>query len=809
MQDVRYGLRRVLQSPGFSAVVVATLALGIGANAALFSVVDAVLLRALPYAAPERLVTVEHYYPSLNHLKASVSAPGFRDYATLTEIFSGVAVEDSWGANLTGEGEPERLRGALVSGRFFGTLGVPPAAGRPVVPGDDVAGRERVVVLSHGLAERLLGGPRRAVGRSLLLNGRSYQVVGVMPPSFRDVSKQGVELWAPLVFSPEDLAEANRPNEHLALVARLRPGISPERAQAELTGFAGRLKRAYLQIYPADWNLALTTLHEKAVGDLRVRLLVLLGAVGAVLLIACANVASLLLARASGRAREVAVRTALGATRWQLVRQLLVESLLLALAGGALGLALAVLAMRAAARAAGALAFAGLPLADLRLDPAVLLFTAAAALGTGLLFGLAPALATARADTQQTLREGGRSASAGRSRQRVRRALVIAEVALALALLVSAGLLVKSFARLADVSTGFRPDHLLTFTLSLPKDQYPTEAQQVALFDRALARLRAVPGVIDAGATSTLPFSGDWATAGFQVEGYVPPPKEPAPWGDLRVVTPGFFSTLGVPLLRGRAFTEEDGPRAVKVAVVDEEMVRRYWPHADPLGKRILFSIPGKPTEPLTVVGVVRHTKHEGLDAGARVQLYLPLRQMGYSFLYVALRTATEPRAALPAVRAALREVDPALPLFGVHTMSELVEGSTAPRRVSALLLALFSGMALLLASLGIYGVMSYAVAQRGHELGVRMALGAAKGEMLRLVLGQGMALAASGLALGVVAALGLTRLLQSQLFAVQPTDPETFLAVTAILAAVALAANLLPALRATRVDPVVALREE
>jgi predicted permease len=805
LQDLRYAFRRLVQNPAFSAIVVATLALGIGANTALFSVIDAVLLRVLPYADPERLVTINHFYPSLGNLKAPVSVPGFRDYSGLTQLFDSAAVEGGWSANLTGQGEPQRLNGAQVTGRFFGTLGVPVAAGRPLIPGDDAAGHERVAVLSHGLAGRLLGGAGNAVGRKLLLNGESYEVVGVTPPSFRDFFARNVELWTPLVFKPEDFADSNRTNESLSFVARLRPGVSIEGARQELVAFAGRLKHDFPNSYPPDWGLLVTSLHDKASGDVRPMLLILLGAVGFVLLIACTNVANLLLARASGRGKEIAVRAALGATRWQIARQLLVESLLLALAGGVLGLALGAWAMRAAA----SLNVASLPLAELRLNGTVLLFTLGVALATGLLFGLAPALVTSRADTQQTLKEGGRSVSAGRGRQALRRVLVVAEVALALALLVSAGLLLKSFARVQEVQTGFRPDHLLTLSLALPKAQYATGVQQIALFDRALARVAAVPGVHAVGATSVLPFGGSWSTSGFAIEGYVPPPKQPGPWGDIRIVSPDFFRALDVPLLKGRVFTDQDGPGAVKVTVIDEEMVRRYWPHADPIGHRINRGSSKKP-DLYTIVGVVGHTKHEGLDAESRIQLYYPYRQAtGVSFLTLALRTGTEPRSALPGVRAALREVDPALPIFGVHTMSELVDSSTQERRFSALLLGLFAGMALLLASLGIYGVMSYSVAQRTQELGVRMALGAAKGNVLGLVLRQGMTLAALGLAVGLFSAFVCTRFLESQLFAIRAHDPETFLLVTAILGGVALAANLLPALRATRVDPGVALHAE
>ncbi|HTQ78993.1 MAG TPA: ABC transporter permease [Thermoanaerobaculia bacterium] len=809
MQDLRYGLRRIAESPAFSAIVIATLALGIGANTALFSVIDAALLRPLPYADPERLVSVDHFYPSLNNLKAGVSVPGYRDYGSREHVFASLAVESSWSANLAGLGEPQRLSGAQVTGRYFGTLGVPTAAGRPLVPGDDQAGHERVVVLSDGLAGRLLGGAKSAMGRKLQLNGESYEVVGVMPPSFRDFFSRNVELWTPLVFRPEQFADNARTNEFLSLTARLQPRLSLHQAQVEMTAYAGQLKRQFPDFYPPDWDLLVTSLHEKASGNVRLMLLVLLGAVGFVLLIACANVANLLLARASGRSREIAVRTALGATRWQLVRQLLTESLLLATAGGVLGLALGAWAMRAVA-SLNLAGLSGLPLAELRLNGTVLLFTGAVALATGLLFGLAPALTTARGDTQKTLKEGGRSASAGRSRQALRRSLVVVEIALALSLLVGAGLLLKSLQRLEGVSTGFNPEHLLTFNLALPTVQYKTEDEQRTFFDRALTRLASVPGVRAVGATSTLPFGGSWSTGSFDVEGYTPLPQQPGPWGDMRLVSPGFFAALEVPVLKGRVFSPADLATGVKVAVVDEEMVRRFWPKGDPIGKRLGFSPPaGKPHDWFTVIGVVGHTKHEGLDAESRVQLYLSSTQKGLPAMTVALRTATEPQAALPAVRTALREVDPGIPVSGVHTMSELVEASTGKRRFSALLLGLFSGMALLLASLGIYGVMSYAVAQRRHELGVRMALGADKGRVLGLVLGQGMALAAAGLGLGLLAALACTQLLKSQLYAVRATDLATFGTVTVVLGGVAFAANFIPALRATEVDPMVALREE
>ncbi|MBV8199923.1 MAG: ABC transporter permease [Acidobacteria bacterium] len=804
MQDLRYAFRRIVQSPAFCAVVVLTLALGIGANTAFFSVIDAVLLRPLPYADPDRLVTVEHHYPSLDDLRASVSVPGFRDYSTRSRLFESVAVESGWNANFKGEGDPQRLTGAQVSGRFFGTLGVPAAAGRLLVPGDDQAGHDKVAVLSYGLAQRLFGGPERAVGRRLRLDDESYEVVGVAPAAFRDFFNAKVEMWVPIVFRPEQFADSYRTREWLALTARLRRGITPATAQKEMAAFAAQLKSDYPNSYPRDWGILVTPLREKASSKVRSMVLMLLGAVGLVLLIACTNVASLLLARASGRAREIAVRTALGASRLQLVRQLMVESLLLAAGGGVLGLLLAAWATRAVASRE----IASLPLGDLRLDGTVLAFTLAVTLATGILFGLAPALVTVRTDPQQVLREGGRAAGRG-ARQGARRALVVVEIAMALTLLTCAGLLLKSLGRLTDVRPGFNPDHLLVANLALPVTRYPTEALQIAFFDHTLARFEAVPGVRAVGATTTLPFGGDWETRAFTIEGLVLAPNQPGPWGDVRAVSPGFFRALEAPILRGRAFTAQDRQGAAKVAIVDEEMVRRYWPHGDPLGKRVAFGQSPKDADWMTIVGVAGHTKHEGLDAESRVQLYLPYRQQGTPYMAVALRTATTPRSVLPAVRAALKEIDPGLPLFGVSTMAELVDASTGPRRFSTLLLGIFSGMALLLAALGIYGVTAYSVAQRSHELSVRMAIGAARSDVLGLVLRQGMSLAAVGLGLGLVAALAATRLLGSQLFSVRPTDPPTFVLVTAVLAGAALLANLYPALRATRVDPVVALREE
>ncbi len=807
LHEIRYSARRLIKSPGFSTIVILTLALGIGANTAIFSVVNAVLLRPLPYRDPGRLVTVEHHYPSLNALQAPVSAPGFVDYRDRTHVFDGVAVQSSWSVNLTGAGDPERLRGSRVSALYFSTLGVPALRGRALLPEEDAEGRDKVVVLSYGLWQRLFAGETSAVGRTMQLNGESYQVVGVMPPHFREFFGRNAELWTPLALRTEEFDARNRTREWLNLTARLKPGVSIEQAQAELTSLAAQLKREYPQEYAPDWGLLVTPLSDRATGKVRPALMVLLGAVGFVLLIACANVANLLLARAAARMKEVAIRTALGAKRWHLVRQLLTESVLLALIGGTIGLLLAFWGVKAL------VAFnpSNLPRADeVGIDGTVLAFTLLVSIVTGMLFGLAPALQTSKTDLQRTLKEGGRSSSADRGGQAVRRVLVVAEVALALTLLIGAGLLIRSVARLQGVDPGFDPRNLLTFNISLAQAKYPSDTQQIAFFDEVLPRIAGVPGVQAVGATSVMPFGGSWTTGSFEIEGYQQPPGQPSPWGDIRFVSADFFKTLRVPLLKGRVFTERDGPSAPPVVVVDEELVRRYWPNQDPIGKRISRGAPaGEQPEWMEVVGVVGHTKHEGLDAENRVQLYFPYRQSGMRSMAIAVRTAGEPQRLTSSVRQAVQSLDRDLPLSQVATMEQNLEASVGQRRLSMILLGLFAGIALVLASIGIYGVMSYSVTQRSQELGVRMALGAARGRVLRLVLGQGMRLAVLGIGIGLLGAFLLTRLIASQLYAVRATDPLTFTAVALLLGAVALFANLLPALRATRVDPVVALRQE
>jgi len=810
LQDLRYSLRRLAKSPAFTGIVVLTLALGIGANTAIFSAVNAVLLRPLPYRESHRLVTIEHVYPSLD-LEAPVSVPGFLDYKRKSRSFESMAVQAGWQANLTGIDEPVRMQGQRVTGEFFATLQVPALLGRTLQPGEDSLGRERVAVLSYDAWRRIFGGASDIVGRSLSLNGESYQVVGVMPSGFRDFFNRNAEIWTPLVFQPEQLTDENRTTEFLNLIARMRPGVPLEQAGGEMRTIAEQLKRDYPDNYAPDWSLMVTPLSVQATGNVRPALLVLLGAVGFVLLIACANVANLLLARAATRSKEIAVRTALGATRERLLRQLLTESVLLSLAGGAIGLLLAYGGVRALVAAD----VRNIPRVDeVAIDGTVMLFTLLVSLVAGVLFGLAPAVHTATPDLHEALKEGGRGTTADRGSHALRRSLVVTEVALALTLLTGAGLLLKSFARLQQVDPGFDPANLLTFNLALPQTRYPSDTAQIAFFDQVFPAIARIPGVVSVGGTSVMPFGGSWSTGSFDIEGYEPPENQPGPWGDIRIVSPGFFETLRIPLLRGRYLTDEDREGSRQVAVIDQEFVRRYWPSENPLGKRFTFGPPEGVTDTtqnewIEVVGVVGHAAHEGLDADPRIQLYLSYRQAGLPFMAVAVRTRGNPERFVNLVRDAVRSVDPDQPIANPARMEELLSRSVGQRRLSMMLLSLFSGIALALASVGIYGVMSYSVTQRSRELGVRIALGADRSDVLRLVLRQGMGLAVLGIGIGIAAALALTRLIESQLFGVTATDPATFASVALVLAATALLANLIPAIRATRLDPAVVLREE
>jgi predicted permease len=810
IQDLRYAIRTLAKSPGFTVVAVVTLALGIGANSAIFSVINAVLLQPLPYRQPDRLVEVNHFYPSLNNLYASVSVPGFRDYSARTDLFEKSAVERRGAMNITGAGEPERVNVTRVSGKFFPTFGVTAALGRVLRPDEARAGHDHEVVLTYGFWKRKFGGDPAAVGQTIRLDDEDYTVVGVMPRRFRDFFSARTDLWMPVVFTPDQFADSRRTNEFLAFTGRLAPGVSVEKAQAEMHTMARQLRRSYPNSYASDWDLLVRPLTQLATGEIRPALLLLLGAVGFVLLIACANVASLQLARSAARAREIAVRVALGASPRRLMRQLMTESVLLAFAGGLVGLLLAWWGLPALL----ALNPNSLPRgATVHLDLRVLGFTLLVSIAAGLLFGLIPALQLRRSDVHESLKEGGRGAVGERHSLAWRRGLVVATMAVALTLLAGAGLLIRSFSRLVAVDPGFRPDHLLTFAVSLPTAKYPNDTVRSAVLQRLADAVAAAPGVVAAGGTSVLPFGGNWSTASFSVEGYQPPPNAPGPWGDMRVVTPGFLTTLGATLRRGRQFTSADRGGAPRVVIVDDEMVHRYWPNEDPIGKRVTFNnLTDSSITWITVVGVVSHTLHTGYDDQRRVQLYFPVAQVGLPFMVYAARTRGDPLASLGAVRAAVASVDDGLPLAAVNTMDELMGQSTGPRRFAMLLLAGFAGLAMLLASVGLYGVMSYIVTQRSRELGVRVALGASAEDVLRLVLDQGLRLALAGVGIGLVAAFLLTRVanvMRKLLFDVKAYDPVTFVVVPLLLIAVALLASWLPARRATRVDPIEALRTE
>ena len=805
LRDLKYSLRRLANTPVFTTIVVVTLALGIGANTAIFSVVNTVLLRALPYRDPGRLVSIEHFYPSLNNMEAPISARGFRDYRDKTKSFESVAVEMQFGANLTGTGDPERIPGVRVSGDYFHVLAVAPQLGRVLNRDDDEPGHEHVVVLSDGVWTRLFARKPSAVGQTIELNGESYQIVGVMPAGFRSFFARTADLFVPLAL-PATAFTGGYTNEYLNSVARLKPGVSLQTAQAEMATFAENLKRANPNRFSPKWTLKIRSLDDLSSGRIRPALLVLLGAVGFVLLIACANVANLLLARAAMRIKEIAIRAALGADRASLVRQLLTESVLLAFGGGILGLALAQWSVKSLVALNPNLPRAS----EVGIDANVVVFTLVVSLATGLLFGLAPALQTSNTNLQETLKDGSRSGAADFAGRSLRRGLVVAEVALSLTLLIGAGLLIKSVARLQGVDPGFDPHGVLVFNLNLPQVKYSSDTAQILFADQLLPRLNSVPGVRAAGVTSVIPFGGGWSTSSFNIENLIVPPGQNGPWGDVRIVSPEFFSALRIPVRRGRLFNSQDTQNSPQVVVIDDEFARKYFKDVDPIGKRITFGAPpGKDSTWITIIGVVGHAAHEGLDAERRIQYYFPTSQVGLRNMTVAVRTTGSPLAMLPALREAVHSIDRNLPLSSVNTMDKLVESSVGQRKLSMMLLGVFSAIAMVLASIGIYGVMSYSVTQRTRELGIRMALGAVRSRVLLLVVRQGMALAGTGIVIGLLGAFGLTRLLTNQLFAVRATDPSTFALFSALLVAIALIATLVPALRATRVDPVVALRDE
>ena len=807
LQDLRFGVRTLVKSPGFAIVALLTLALGIGANSAIFSVVNAILLRPLAYKNPEQLVLVNHNYTKIN-LKASVSAFGYAHYRDNAKSFESIAAISGWAANLTGQGEPERLTGQTVTANFFPMLGAEAAIGRTFAVGEDSEGKNRVVVLSHGFWQRRFGGDKNILNKPLSLNGENYTVVGVMPESFQYGREIGmiIDLWSPIVFTPDQLSSNSITNEFLAVMGRLRAGVSQQQAQAEMHNIAANLRQQYMQGADAsNWDLLLTSFREQVVGDISTMLWIVMLVVGFVLLIACANVANLLLARASARQKEIAVRTALGAGRWRIIRQLLTESVLLSVVGGGLGLIIGYWGVKALI----SLNADSIPRAnEISLDWKVLLFTFGVSILTGVLFGIVPAIQTTKTDLHETLKEGGRSAASA-TKQWIRSSLVVVEIALALAVLVGAGLLVKSFMHVQQVNPGFNPQGMLTMHLSLPGTKYSEAPQRANFYKQLINDVRSLPGVQSVGAVSVLPLSGGGSSGSFRIEGRDVPQGQSLPHGARWAATPDYFKTMGIPLIRGRYFEERDTAESLPVAIIDQSLAQKYWPKEDPVGKRISFEGPANNRLWREVIGIVGHVKHTDLEGESRAQYYMPHQQRPQGGMAIVIRTPSDPNLLAGSVRGVVKAADSELPIFRVRTMEQFVADSMTQRKFALLLICVFACLALLLSAIGLYGVMAYSVTQRTHELGLRMALGAQASDVLKLVVKQGMLLAVVGLALGVVGAIFLSRLMKTMLFNVSATDPLVFVGIALTLAAVALLACFIPARRATKVDPMVALRYE
>lgn len=801
-RDLRHGLRALRLRPGFTAVAVATLALGIGASTAIFSLVHGVLLSPLPFAQPERLVTFWMSAPSKGLPEIHLTQALFAYLGGHHRSFEALAAYSATGFTLTGSEEPERLRGTNVSEAFFRVLGARPLHGRTFLPEEDTPGRNLVAVLSHGLWQRRFGGDPAVVGKSIVLDGIPTVVVGVMPASFEFPAES--ELWVPVGIDPERFNYW-----YLETVGRLRPGLDARAVQDEVAALADGFKRRHPEHFPEAKGEPSTAvampLAASIVGAHRAPLFLLLAATGLLLLIACANIAHLLLARATAQGRELAMRSCLGASRRRIICQLATENVLLALAGAALGVVLAAWWIEALKR----LAAGSIPRVDQAgLSPTVLLFAVAVTLLAALLFGLAPALRLSQTSPREALEDGGRGGASARHR-RLTSAFVVSQLALSLVLLVGAGLLLRSFQRLRAVDPGFRPENVLMARLELPDSRYADDDAVRGFYGPLLDQVRALPGVRAAGLTQRAPFSSRNFQDEFIVEGQEPRPGEPIPVANLRVVSTGYLEAIGTPILAGRPFAELDDAAAPPVAIVDDKLARQYWPAQSALGRRLrLGGDPGR-NPWMTVVGVVASVKHSGLDETADLCLYRPLAQRPWWDAYLVVRTAGAPAALGGTLRREVARLDPGLPLFEVRTLEEAVAASLAARRLTDLLLAAFALVALLLAAVGIFGVMSLEVGGRRREFGIRLALGARSGEVLRLVLAQGMRLALGGLALGLAAAAALARLLESQLYGVAPLDPLTFATVSAVLACVALLACYLPARQATQADPIAALRAE
>jgi putative ABC transport system permease protein len=799
LQDLRYGFRLLVRSPGFSLTAIAALAIGIGANTAIFSVINTLLLQRLPYRDADRLAIVwEHNLP--RDRKTNVAAPAnFLHWRDMNQVFEDLgSATITYSVTLSGGAEPEEAMTQSVTAEIFQILGVQPALGRTFTPDENRPG-VRVAMISDRLWKRRFHADPSVLQRAVVAQGTSYSVVGVMPPGFSFLDKN-VDVWVPIGFTAQSRTPRGR---SLLVVGRLKPGVTFDRAQQDMT----RVSASLTEMFPdfnTGWTSRVVPMRDQLTGDVRPALFVLAGAVAFVLLIACANVANLLLARATARQRELAVRAALGAGRARLVRQMLAESVVLSVAGGLCGLLLA----RWALGFLRGVVAERLPIQRLEMvgiDGLVLLFTVVASLACGLFFGIVPALTASGSSFTDALREGGRTGSGSRG-NRTRSVLVVTEIALALMLLVGAGLLVRSFVQLLDQNPGFDPTRTVTMRLSLPQARYGAEGQRGQFYARFFDRVDALPGVGSSGAISFLPLNGLGAATSMRIVGKPEPPRGQEPVTDVRVITHEYLKTMGIPLLKGRLFNELDAADAKGRVVINQTMAERHWPGEDPIGKRVRITWDDQEDE---VIGVVGDVRHAGLDGEIRAMTYWPFARNPYGTMTVTVRTTGDANRVVSSIVGVVREFDPELAVAAVQTMEDVVATSVAERRLTMLLLMIFAGAALLLAAVGIYGVIAYSVTQRTQEIGIRMALGAQRGDVLRMILRQAALLAGTGVVAGGIGALLVTRLMSGLLFNVKPTDPLTFAGVSALLAVVAIAASCVPGLRATRVDPVIALRAE
>jgi predicted permease len=803
LQDLRYGFRTLIKKPGFVLVAVVTLALGIGGSTAIFSVVNAALIKGLPYRSSDQLYHLWERTPQKEFNKREFSYPDYQDYQQ-NSVFDGLAAYSGAGAILSGSGEPESVPAVRASANFFNVLGVDPIVGRTFQPDEDKPGGPKVTILTYGLWQRRFGGDASIVGRAITINGESYTVIGVLPASFQ-FALRPADLWLPYQPTPNQLSR--RFMHGTNLIGRLKSGVTAVQAQSELSVIAGRIEQQFKESH-AGTVATLVPLQEEVVGTVRPILMVLLAAVGFVLLIACANVASLLLTRSLARAKEVAIRSALGASRWRVIRQLLTESVVLSVIGGAAGLLIAYWGTPSLVTALPQSQLNAMPfLKSLHIDARILAFSFVLSLLTGIFFGLAPALQSSRLDLNETLKEGGRNSSAGAG-HRLRSALVVSEIALAVVLLIGAGLMMKSLYRLLQTNVGFNTENLLTMTVILPATKYTENSQSINFNDQLRERVQSLAGVSGAGTVNILPLNGGNTTR-FNIEGDPVPPPGQEVEANIRTVSDNYFQTLGIPLLAGRNFDASDKPNVQGVVIIGKSVADRMFAGRDPIGRKIKYSAIDAPGD--LIVGVVGDVKITGLDQAIKPVLYYPFRQNASIFSNLVLRTNSDTTTLANMVRNEIRSIEPEAAILNINTMNEVIAQTPASfmRRFPALVISIFAGIALLLASIGIYGVVSYSVSQQTHFIGVRMALGASPVDILKMVMKQGLWLALLGVGIGVAASLGVMRLLNDLLFGVTTTDATTFAVVTGTLFVVALLACYLPARRATKVDPLVALRYE